>query len=107
MNTPDESFETLVEAYHTPGDHGVAEPVLGSEAAEEGQRLLMIVTQTQTVEQAVKVALGRPRLDASGIGPMWKVRTTHALDAKVRLLATHSGNSRSEIIRKAVAAYSP
>jgi len=108
MNALDESaYAVLADELHAPRSvDNDGQTISGAEAAAEGQRLLMLATNQPTIDQAVGVALGRPRLDAAHIGPMWKVRATRALDEKVRSMASQMGITRSEFIRNAVAAYS-
>jgi len=108
MNARDrKAYATLADRLHAPNaDHGTAPIVRGEAAAAEGQRLLMLATETNNIDDAIKVALGRPRLDSGAPGPLWKVRATKALDQKVRLIAERTGVTRSEVIRNAVAAYS-
>jgi len=105
-NRDDAIYEALVERLHESGSyHGAAAIKRGEDAALEGQQLLMQATGTASLEDAMRVALGRPRLDADVPGPLWKVRATRALDNKVRLIADRLGTSRSAVIRAAVAAY--
>jgi len=108
MNSRDENaYAALADVLHDSGPiEGEARPTFGADATTEGQRLLMLATGQTTVDSAIRVALGRPRLDADSVGPMWKVRATRALDDKVRSMASRMGISRSEFIRNAVAAYS-
>jgi len=104
----DADYDALVERLHEPGVVRPSSRVLhGDDAAAESQRLLMRATGTGTIDDAVRVALGRPRLDAQAPGPLWKVRTTKALDDKVRVIAEQLGITRSEVIRDAVNAYVP
>ncbi|UDM10708.1 ribbon-helix-helix protein, CopG family [Clavibacter michiganensis subsp. michiganensis] len=79
----------------------------GSAAADAGRAMLMDATGTDTLDDAMAVALGRPRFDAEEpAGPMWKVRATKALDEQVEALAKRQGhNNKSRIIREATAAY--
>jgi hypothetical protein len=59
-----------------------------------------------TLEDAVTIARGRPRLDGGEpAGPVWKVRSTGGLDQKVSRLAKSRGVSTSQILREAAAAY--
>jgi hypothetical protein len=79
----------------------------GSEAAAEGQRLLLESTGAVSLEEATRVALGRPRLsdDGKGPSPVWKVRTTGRLDAEVTQIADRRGVPKSLVIREAVEEY--
>ncbi len=80
--------------------------VTGDAAAEAGRRLLMESTGTASIEEATRVALGRPRL-SSEAGPtsIWKVRAPEALDARVSRMADHRGVTKSLVIREAVEEY--
>ncbi len=77
----------------------------GSAAADAGRAMLMDATGTDTLDDAMAGALGRPRLEAGPAGPMWKVRSTKNLDQQINQLAIRRGVSKSEIIRQAAAAY--
>lgn len=79
----------------------------GSAAAESGRKLLMDATGADTVEAAVSLALGRPRLDAAAApaAVTWKVRTTASLDREVREAAKARGVTVSQLVREAVASY--
>lgn len=79
----------------------------GDASREEARAMLMEATGTDTLDAAVAVAIGRPRLDAEEpAGPMWKVRATKALDDEVEAFAKRQGHgNKSRIIREATAAY--
>ncbi len=77
----------------------------GSAGADAGRAMLMDATGTDTLDDAMAVALGRPRLEAGPDGPMWKVRSTKNLDQQINQLAIRRGVSKFEIIRQAAAAY--
>lgn len=78
----------------------------GSAAADSGRRLLMDATGAETVDEAVKIARGRRRLDAPAPDEVtWRVRTTGALDREVRHLADVRGQTISQVVRDAVANY--
>ena len=103
----DAEYEALVERLHQPGAVQPSSHALyGDAAVVDSQHLLMRATGTHSIDDATRVALGRPRLDAESPGPLWKVRTTKALDDKVRTIAEQLGITRSEVIRAAVNAYS-
>ncbi|MDR0847441.1 MAG: hypothetical protein LBN10_00120 [Propionibacteriaceae bacterium] len=76
--------------------------VRGQEAAELGQQWLMEATGTDSAADAVRVALGRPRLDTPRSDlATWKVKTPRTLDEKVRSAAHRRGVTVSEWIREA------
>lgn len=78
----------------------------GSDAADGARAALLAATGAATLEDAVAIARGRPRLDgAEPAGPVWKVRSTRGLDQKVSRLAKSRGVSKSQILREAAAAY--
>lgn len=78
----------------------------GAAAADAARDALLVATGAESLEDAVTIARGRPRLDADEpAGPMWKVRATKPLDQKVSQLAKRRGVSKSQILREAAAAY--
>jgi hypothetical protein len=78
----------------------------GATAADAARDALLAATGAESIENAVTIARGRPRLDANEpAGPMWKVRATKPLDQKVSQLAKRRGVSKSQILREAAAAY--
>lgn len=76
----------------------------GRDAADAGQRMLMEATGQATIEEAARVALGRPRLGAEGPSPVWRVRVPASLDDQVRALAAERHVPVSQVVREAVAA---
>lgn len=75
----------------------------GSAAAENAQRMLMEATGTDTLDAAVTIARGRPRLDT--VTPpdvTWRVRATPVLNDQARAVAASRGISLSQLIRDAV-----
>lgn len=78
----------------------------GSAAAASAQRALMEATGADTLDAAVTIARGRPRLDAAASADVtWKVRTTAVLDREVRQIAEAQGMTMSQLVRDAVASY--
>lgn len=78
----------------------------GPDAAASAQQLLMEATGVGSLESAVTIARGRPRLEASAPSAVtWKVRTTATLDSAVREAAKARGVSVSQLVRDAVASY--
>jgi hypothetical protein len=78
------------------------------EAAEAGRNTLMLATGTNTIEEATRVALGRPRLEQEtrGTNVYWKVRPTPQLDQMAKsFVAEHQGINLSDLVRKGVAEY--
>lgn len=78
----------------------------GADAAESAQRLLIDATGADTLEAAVTIARGRPRLEAAAPSAVtWKVRTTSVLDEEARKAAKARGITVSQFVRDAVASY--
>jgi hypothetical protein len=78
----------------------------GEDAAAEGRRLLLEMTGAATVEDAIRVGAGRPRLgEQVGPSPTIRARVPWALKAEVEALARKQNRRESEIIREAIAAY--
>ena len=78
----------------------------GTASAEAGRRALMEATGADTLDAAVSIARGRPRLDAAAPADVtWKVRTTAGLDLEARNAAAAHGISRSQLVRDAVLNY--
>jgi hypothetical protein len=106
--TADNTYEELADLAQT----GHLEPIEGTAlhgaaAAEAGHRLLMGATGTSTAEDALRVALGRPRLSSAGRGPspIWRIRASEEMDARVAEAARQSGLTRSQFVRDAVEDY--
>jgi IS5 family transposase len=78
----------------------------GSAAAKAAKNALMEAAGADTLEAAVKIARGRPRLDAAAAAEVtWKVRTTALLDHEAREAAAAHGISMSQLVRDAVLSY--
>ena len=79
----------------------------GAAAAAAGQQMLLEATGASNVDEATRIALGRPRVSAAGHGPspVWKVRATENLDAEVTQIAGQRGITKSRVIREAVEEY--
>lgn len=78
----------------------------GAEAARAGTDALRAATGADTIGEAKRIALGRPRLDAEGEGSVtWKIRASTKLDSIVDEMAHREGLTRSALIREAVAEY--
>lgn len=91
-------------------ERGELRPVPGTalydlEAQHAGRRALLNATGADTIEEATRLALGRPKLGEDRDTRMWRVRATPVLDDTVGRLAEREGRSRSDIIRAAVAEY--
>lgn len=78
----------------------------GQAAADGGRAALLAATGSDTLEEATRVALGRPRLGGTGeVNVTWKIRAPQALDQIVDQLAQRQGKTRSALIRDAVTEY--
>ncbi|MDR2974461.1 MAG: hypothetical protein LBV00_07085 [Propionibacteriaceae bacterium] len=78
-----------------------AGPILsGREAQAQSHRMLMWATETTTIEDAVAVALGRPRLSAQPNETL-KVRTPRPLAEGLRQFARQHGSTVSQVARTA------
>jgi hypothetical protein len=85
-------------------------PGTAKRAAEDpdaGRRALMLATGTDSLEEATRVALGRPRLDTEPRPkvPYWKVRPTKQLDSLVKTFALEHETNLSDVVRRSVAEY--
>ena len=103
MNT-----DTDWEAFAEKAEAGALAPVEGTElrgaaAAHDGRETLMAATGTDSIEEATRVALGRPPLDAQGRDNVtWKVRAPAQLNDIAADLARREGKTVSALIRDAV-----
>lgn len=78
----------------------------GEDAARSGRNALLTATGVDSIEEAKRIALGRPRLSAEGDESVtWKVRASANLDSMVDEIARRQGRTRSALIRDAVAEY--
>jgi hypothetical protein len=78
----------------------------GAEAASAGRAALLTATGADSIDEAKRIALGRPRLGVDGeTSVTWKVRASTKLDNIVDEIATREGRTRSALIRDAVAEY--
>lgn len=78
----------------------------GEDAAAHARELLMNATATDNIDDAARIAIGRPRLsDDNRETVTWKVRATAVLDDLAGDLAQRQGKTRSALIRDAVAEY--
>lgn len=77
----------------------------GEDATAAARGLIFTATATRTVDEAARVALGRPRLGEANRKETttWRVRTPAPLDERAREAAAAQGMSLSEYIRRAVA----
>lgn len=75
-------------------------------AHDEMKRLLLEATGASTVQEATRIAVGRPRLGAkAGQSPVVRARVPQALKEGVAALAEREHRAESDIVREAVAAY--
>lgn len=106
MSTHDD-YEALAAA----AEAGELKPVLGTalrgtEAAAAGRAALLAATGADTIEEAARLAIGRPRIgEDAPSSTVWRVRAPSELDERVRRLAEREGLKPSQLVRKAVAEY--
>lgn len=79
----------------------------GSEASRaEVARMLMEATETTDSQEAVTVAMGRPRAGmGTGPSPVVRARVPEALKESLTALAKREQRKESEVVREALAAY--
>lgn len=78
----------------------------GNAAAEAARAALIEATGADSLEAAVTIARGRPRLDADAPeGVTWKVRATKSLDRETRMLAKSQEVFFFQLVRDATASY--
>lgn len=77
----------------------------GPEAAEAARTALMAATGTTTVEEATRIAVGRPPLGQEGKSPVVRARVTQALKDQLHQIAQAQHRNESEILREALIAY--
>jgi hypothetical protein len=76
----------------------------GQEAVDEGRRILMWATETDTVEDALKTARrGHPRLSpGTGRSPVVRARLEESDYAALETMAEETGKTQSELVRQGV-----
>lgn len=77
----------------------------GEDAASTAREALMDATGTDTVEEATRIAVGRPALGREGRSPVVRARVPQALKDQVQQIADHQHRKESEIVREALADY--
>lgn len=77
----------------------------GEGAAEAARDALINATETTTIEEATRVAVGRPSVGNEGRSPVVRARVPQALKEKVEQLAASQHRKESEIVREALADY--
>ncbi|NLC97565.1 MAG: CopG family transcriptional regulator [Actinomycetales bacterium] len=83
------------------------DPIRGEKAAHAGAAQLLKAMETSSLEDAVRLAVGRPPLGSAQKAPTktWRVKAPADLDAAVRELAAARGIGVSEIVREATINY--
>lgn len=95
MSTDDDVYKRLAEA----AEAGQLKPA-GNPTYRDGS----YIAPGASIEDAVYVAMGRPRLDAtSKPTKTWKIRATESLDTKTHTAAKQHNMTLSEYVRLAVA----
>lgn len=77
----------------------------GPEAAEAARAALMGATGATTVEEAARIAVGRPALGHGGKSPVVRARVPQALKDRLHQIAQEQHRNESEIVREALIAY--
>lgn len=77
----------------------------GPEAAEAARTALLAATSTTSLDDATRIAVGRPSLGHEGRAPVVRARVPQALKDQVQGLAAAQHRKESEIIRDALTAY--
>ncbi|MCM3487117.1 ribbon-helix-helix domain-containing protein [Kocuria rosea] len=77
----------------------------GPEAAEAAGAALMEATGATTVQEATRVAVGRPPLGKEGKSPVVRARVPQALKDQLHQIAQDQHRKESEIVREALIAY--
>ncbi|MCH9738867.1 MAG: hypothetical protein K0U42_08980 [Actinomycetia bacterium] len=106
-NDEERQYADLAERAERGELHPIGRPTRGAEAAAEGRSLIMEATGASSVEEAFRLALGRPPVAEAGRGPSptWRLRTSPELDDAVRRVAQKRGVPVALVIREAVAQY--
>lgn len=77
----------------------------GPEAAEAARVALTETTGATTVEEATRIAVGRPALGNEGKSPVVRARVPQALKDRLHQIAVEQHRKESEIVREALLAY--
>lgn len=77
----------------------------GPQAADAARAALMEATGTTTVEDATRIAVGRPSLGHEGKSPVVRARVPQALKDRLHQIAEAQHRKESEIVREALIAY--
>lgn len=105
MRENEEFYQTqadLVEA----GEFGSGEITRGAAAALAGQKMLMAATGGANIEEATRLAMGRPRVGRNkGRSPDLHIKISPETNSILDSLVIQTGQTRSEIGREALVAY--
>ncbi len=106
-NDEERQYADLAERAERGELRPIGRPKRGAEAAAEGRRLIMEASGASSLEEAFRLALGRPPVAEAGRGPSptWRLRTSPELDDAVRRVAQERGVPVALVIREAVAQY--
>lgn len=78
----------------------------GDEARAHAREALMEATGTATLDDAIRLAVGRPPVGAPrGASPVVRTRVPQAIKDRLTLIAAREHRTESAIVREAVAAY--
>lgn len=100
-------YEQLADA----AERGQLQAVPGSRRTGEDARafageVLMQATGAPSVEEAARLAIGRPRLGQDrGPSRQWRIRASEELNSATEAVAAQEGLTVSELVRRATAEY--
>ncbi|MDR1186904.1 MAG: ribbon-helix-helix domain-containing protein [Bifidobacteriaceae bacterium] len=77
----------------------------GRAAAQAGRRDLLAATGASTLQEATRIALGRPPVGGLGPSPVVHARVPRALKESLTELAAREHRRESEVVREALATY--
>lgn len=79
--------------------------VRGKAAQDSARAMVMAATGGSTPEEAVAIALGRPRVGGAGPSPVIHTRVTRAMKQGLAAAAARENRRESDLVRDALAAY--
>lgn len=104
-------MSTDYEALALRAERGELDPIKrtelhGADAAAAGRAMLINATGADSIEDAISMTLGRPRVgEERGVSPTIRARVPRALKESLAALAKQDQRPESDIIREAVAQY--
>jgi hypothetical protein len=77
----------------------------GDAARDAGRRELLDATGASTLQEATRIALGRPPVGSAGPSPVVHARVPRALKDGLAELAAREHRRESDVVREALATY--